>query len=731
VAALSALPADGQTLTQKEIAKAHPRIAARLRHRIDRKAAERAKAGKAPLSAESQRIRVMFQLREGTAFDPAVITGAGGRVLRHRTDLVAAELPFDRIEGVIDASPAVALARLPHRLRPLEEIRDTSEGVPLIAATAFHANGFRGAGVRIAVVDLGFMGLSDAQARGDLPMDLYTHDFTGQGLERHLKHGTGCAEIVHDVAPDAELHLLRIADEQDLFDAFDYCRAHGIDIVSLSIGTSGVGPGNGTGPFEALCEEARAGGILVVAAAGNDGNFSKWTTVDGVYQQVWLGTHWEGVFTYSGYPNFPLNHGFSLNYPFNLLLAFPDRDDEGVPYDDEVSIILRWDDWPASSIDYDMYLSLYDGVSSYVPVAASTGRQTGTQEPMEEIVLDVPDSVVQQYYMLEIRRMPDAPVGRKLEIFLAGRSYFLGVSGFPLMATSTGSIGEPADSANVLAVGAIDHAKWNSNTVIEEYSSQGPTNDWAGRPARIKPDISGPDAVTTFAYAKYQPGDLSPFSGTSAAAPHVAGAAALVKSFHPNKTPAELQAFLESWAMDQGAAGKDNVFGAGKLRLALSNSPPVFAAIGSKTVSEGQLLAFTVHATDADRDTLAYEALDLPAGARFNPATRTFSWRPSYCQSGSYPVNFRAADGTQLEPYDEGYGSAFITVTEAPPRGDLDASCAVELTDAVLALQLLAGFDLSASLRPGYAASGADVDGDATVGFAELLFIMQLLADLR
>ena len=57
------------------------------------------------------------------------------------------------------------------------------------------------------------------------------------------------------------------------------------------------------------------------------------------------------------------------------------------------------------------------------------------------------------------------------------------------------------------------------------------------------------------------------FNGTSAAAPHVAGAAALVKSADMTYTAGQVQAFLEGRALDLGTAGKDNQYGAGKLAL--------------------------------------------------------------------------------------------------------------------------------------------------------------------
>jgi len=75
------------------------------------------------------------------------------------------------------------------------------------------------------------------------------------------------------------------------------------------------------------------------------------------------------------------------------------------------------------------------------------------------------------------------------------------------------------------------------------------------------------------------------------------------------------------------------------------NRAPVLASIGNKTVNEGASLSFTVAAIDADGDSLTYSTSNLPAGAVFNPATRTFTWTPSYRQASSYPgVHFVVSD---------------------------------------------------------------------------------------
>ncbi len=80
------------------------------------------------------------------------------------------------------------------------------------------------------------------------------------------------------------------------------------------------------------------------------------------------------------------------------------------------------------------------------------------------------------------------------------------------------------------------------------------------------------------------------------------------------------------------------------------NRPPVLSPIGDKTVQEGQILTFTVSATDPDGNALTYSASNLPTGATFYPTTGTFTWIPGYDQTGVYAnVLFTVTDnGTPL-----------------------------------------------------------------------------------
>lgn len=76
-----------------------------------------------------------------------------------------------------------------------------------------------------------------------------------------------------------------------------------------------------------------------------------------------------------------------------------------------------------------------------------------------------------------------------------------------------------------------------------------------------------------------------------------------------------------------------------------TNTPPVFVAIGSKSVSENTSLVFTVSSTDANNDPLTYGVISVPTGAVFTPSTRTFAWTPTYAQAGNYAVTFTVSDG--------------------------------------------------------------------------------------
>ncbi|RME47526.1 MAG: hypothetical protein D6791_05665, partial [Chloroflexi bacterium] len=84
-----------------------------------------------------------------------------------------------------------------------------SEGVSLVGADAWHQAGFRGQGVKIAVLDAGFRDYEARIGQGELPTDVITHTFrTVGGFGAGDEHGTVMAEIAFDLAPQAQFYLV-------------------------------------------------------------------------------------------------------------------------------------------------------------------------------------------------------------------------------------------------------------------------------------------------------------------------------------------------------------------------------------------------------------------------------------------------------------------------------------------------------------------------------------------
>lgn len=101
---------------------------------------------------------------------------------------------------------------------------------------------------------------------------------------------------------------------------------------------------------------------------------------------------------------------------------------------------------------------------------------------------------------------------------------------------------------------------------VELYSSIGGDLPFLDAPDRFKPELSGPDCTnnTFFGSDLGDDADSDPnFCGTSAAAPHVAGVAALMRQANPDLRPSQLRALLMSTALDIETAGVDERSGAG------------------------------------------------------------------------------------------------------------------------------------------------------------------------
>ena len=447
--------------------------------------------------------------KDTSAIDEESLSLYGATVEAVSRHLIRAKIPISKLVEIAENVAGISYIRLP--LTPLAG-SVTSEGVALTNADDYHSSGYEGRNTRVAIIDLGFFGLESVQNAGELPSEVMTRDFTGTGLTTGLWHGTEVAEIVYDMASQAQFYLIKVGDEVDLENAKDYCITEGVDIINHSWGWPNTNFTDGTGLVCDIANEARSYGILWVNAAGNGARMH--------YQDQFTDTDGDGW------------HEFTPGDETNDIEANGSLD---------IIVFLTWDAWPTTDQDYDLYL--YD--SGFNLVASSTNTQTGTQPPTEKIVYTPSTAGI---YHIMVKKS-NATENEELKIFMHG--YDLEY------ATSAHSIWPPADAVGAMSVAAINQADWETGPQ-ESYSSQGPTND-----GRIKPNISGPDGVSVYTRV------VGPSYGTSFASPHVAGGASLLLSKYPGFTAAELQSALESWAIDMGLPGKDNIYGWGRLNLLL------------------------------------------------------------------------------------------------------------------------------------------------------------------
>ena len=130
-----------------------------------------------------------------------------------------------------------------------------------------------------------------------------------------------------------------------------------------------------------------------------------------------------------------------------------------------------------------------------------------------------------------------------------------------------------------MSVGAIYYDHYNLGR-IADYSSRGPTLD-----NRYKPELVAPTGVSTVSYGESE--FFYGYTGTSAAAPHVAGAAALIKSANPSYSRTQLWNALVEATVDIGDRGRDNDSGYGKLVLPImrvsANTSPRISSISPQT----------------------------------------------------------------------------------------------------------------------------------------------------
>ena len=222
------------------------------------------------------------------------------------------------------------------------------------------------------------------------------------------------------------------------------------------------------------------------------------------------------------------------------------------------------------------YLGNYKVLSIPTPGFGLDGNSTEIAKAIDQAVKDGMDVLNMSFGEPEIapgrdvvvRAIAGAAQAGVLSVIAAGNDY----EDF-----GRGSIDSPANAPQAITVAATTGgASTQTPDIVASFSSSGPTP----YSLQMKPDVSAPGVAVLSAVPRSQ-GLWAGFSGTSMAAPHVAGGAALLLERHPQWTPAQVKSALESTAVPARSGGAEAPAtrqGGGRIDLLRANDPLIFTA---------------------------------------------------------------------------------------------------------------------------------------------------------
>lgn len=488
-----------------------------------------------------------------------------------------------------------------------------SGGIESLTADRLHELGVTGDGVKVGILTGGVRPSAPAYAE----QVAATRSFHPLGLDgSDPAHGSGVTELVAETAPGASLYLTTFDSGVDYANAISWLQRQDVDVIVMSRSWFWQ-PDTGNGWAATEAASAVDDGIFWANSAGNAAQKHWQGSADDTDADGWLtltetadGADVETV---------ALNNGRPLSAGTTVQLD------------------LKWHDFPSSSEDYTLYL-----INADSDIIASSSNVGPADEPIESLEAPIPADG--QYGFAIAGERSDHTV----EVFGSAETEPFGTY------VRAGSIRSPAAAPEIFGVGAYSVATGETAA----YSAAGPTN--AGQRGV---DILAPSHVRTDAY----PGR---FYGTSAAAPHLGGAAALLLSINNSASPATIEQGLMQSATDVGPPGVDRYTGAGKTDVVaaaeqVDPTVPLQLTANRTTVDAGGWVSYSVTRSDTDAPVAAH----IRVGNRTIATDSDGQASVQYKSAGTYSVTAQAVSDPITVDYAPATtetvaeGSAVLTLT--------------------------------------------------------------------
>ncbi len=579
---------------------------------------------------------------------------------------VQAELPLDALETVASSPDVISIRPL---LRPRTNVGTaTSEGDVAHQANLVRSTyGVTGAGVKVGVMSDSDRYITQSQANGDLGQ--VTVLDSGQGVGNDTGEGTAMMEIVHDLAPNAQLYFASGEHSKASMASNIIALADAGCAIIIDDLTYADEPPFQDGIISQAVQTVSGRGVLYFSSAANIGNFDSGTA-----------SVWEGDFRVNAagdlrYGTGPLHNWGSSVY--NLLTNLPAGG---------ADVTLYWaDPLGARTNIYNLFITDNSGNVLVTGLSYSDG-------PKDPIIVieGVTNRPGGQYIVVELAT--GNPVYIRVDVDQDNCKLGIGTPG-----STRGHNASPAPNAFCVAATTAKNrttAFTAGAESVELFSCDGYRRMFfyadgtpitggnyssSGGQVFYKPDITAADG--TLASTGTFPSNsvfASPFFGTSAAAPHAGAIAALLKSYRPGLDAGSIRTALVTTALDIEASGSDRDSGAGivmanrALSSLLDTNSPVATItypLNGSTITASGFAPFTGTAVESPSGVAsvtgiltyhdpsqgylywngtAYQTSSATLSATLNGTNWTISNLPGggNFKNGSYAFSVSAASGT-------------------------------------------------------------------------------------